>query len=253
MPTLADVEEQRQALDNIIILAKAELLRLWPALPVEDPEELKRVLVPIFVELVAEYGSMAAVLASDWYEQLRVEAKATSNYVALLAATATAEAMTSQIQYAGAGAYVSPAKALVDAAAVLDKFVGYGQRDTIDLNVNMDPEAGVTWARMAQADACAFCAMLATRGGDYRSEGSAIVVTGAGTRPSRQGKRALGEKYHDDCRCIATPVFTGLEYEYPAETQVWAQLYGDAVATLPTGAKDTKAVLAYMREHGGLR
>jgi hypothetical protein len=252
VPTLEDVQRQRQGLDDVITLAKAELVSLWPSLPTDVPEQLKDQLLDVMVALVADYGSQAAVLAADWYAELRAEAPTQSSYLALMAATATAEAMASEVGYAGAGAYVSPTKALIDAAAVLDKFVGYGQRDTIDLNVNMDPEPGVTWARIAQSDACAFCAMLATRT-DYRSQGSAIIVTGAGSRPSRQGKRALGEKYHDDCRCVATPVFTGLEYEYPAETQVWAQLYEDAAQNLPTGRRDTKAILAYMRQHGGLR
>lgn len=259
MPTLEDVDQQRQGLDDVITIAKADLVSLWPAMPVDDPEELKKALVPVFVQLVAEYGSMAAVLASDWYDELRAEAQASGNYVAVLAATPTAEAMASQVEYAAAGAYVSPVKALKDAAAVLDKFVGYGHRDTIDFNVELDKnlsqveEPGVTWARMAQDGACAFCAMLATRGGAYRTQAGALTVTGAGTRPSRQGKRATGEKYHDDCRCIAVPIFTGLDYEYPSQTDEWGALYDEAVKALPTGARDTKAVLAYMREHGGLR
>lgn len=253
MPSLEEIDLQRQGLDDVVMLAKAELVQLWPALPADDVPQLKAELPDVMLALVAEYGSMAAVLAADWYTELRQEAEAETSYLTVLAATATAEAMASEIGYAGSGAYTSPTKALIDAAAVLDKFVAYGQRDTIDLNVNMDPEPGVTWARMAQGDACAFCAMLATRGADYRSQGSAIVVTGAGSRPSRQGKRAPGEKYHDDCRCVATPVFTGLDYEYPAETALWASLYDDAVKNLPTGARNTKAVLAYMREHGGLR
>jgi len=253
VPSLEDIDLQRQGLDDLILLAKAELVELWPALPADDAPQLKLELPDVMLALVAEYGSMAALLAADWYTELRQDAQAETPYLAALAATATAEAMASEIGYAGSGAYTSPTKALIDAAAVLDKFVGYGHRDTIDLNVSFDPEPGVTWDRQAQADCCAFCAMLATRGGDYRSQGSALFVTGAGTRPSRQGKRALGEKYHDDCRCVATPVFTGLDYEYPPETKIWASLYDDAVKNLPTGARNTKAVLAYMREHGGLR
>jgi len=252
VPSLEDVDLQRQGLDDLILLAKAELVELWPALPADDAPQLKAELPDVMLALVAEYGSMAALLAADWYTELRQDAQAETSYLTVLAATATAEAMASEIGYAGSGAYVSPTKALIDAAAVLDKFVGYGHRDTVDLNVSFDPEPGVTWARLAQDDACAFCAMLATRT-DYRSQGDALIVTGAGSRPSRQGKRSLGEKYHDDCRCVAVPVFTGLEYEYPAKTAEWSQLYDDAVKNLPAGRRNTRAILAYMREHGGLR
>lgn len=251
MPTLEDVELQRNALDDIITIATAELAAAWPSLPAEDPEELKRVLPAVMLALVEEYGSLAAVLASDWYEELREEAQKSGTFLAVMAATATLEQMQSEIEWAAAGAFTSPTKALTSAVKVLDKYVGYGNRDTIDLNTQR--EQGVTWARWAQDDACAFCALLATRGGAYRTQFSATLTTGAGTRPSRQGKRGTGEKYHDNCRCVAVPVFEGLDYEYPSKTDEWASLYADAVKNLPSGARDTKAVLAYMREHGGLR
>ena len=52
---------------------------------------------------------------------------------------------------------------------------------------------------------CAFCVMLASRGPIYVSRESAERVV----NPS--GKRALGDKYHDNCQCRAVPAFSSDE------------------------------------------
>lgn len=70
--------------------------------------------------------------------------------------------------------------------------------------------------RVPAAGCCAFCAMLASRFADYKSSRSAGEVVGRGI-PVGEGKgrgsygrgrglktrgsQALGEKFHDDCRC----------------------------------------------------
>lgn len=52
---------------------------------------------------------------------------------------------------------------------------------------------------------CAFCVMLASRGPVYNSRESAERVV----NPS--GKRAVGDKYHDNCQCRAVPAFSSDE------------------------------------------
>lgn len=77
-------------------------------------------------------------------------------------------------------------------------------------------QGGMRSQRVPKAGCCAFCAMLASRFAEYSSEASAGTVVGRGV-PIGEGKghgsfgkgrglktrgaRALGEDFHDFCRC----------------------------------------------------
>jgi hypothetical protein len=57
------------------------------------------------------------------------------------------------------------------------------------------------WARYSQTGTpCGWCAMLLSRGAVYKTRASA-------------GDRADVDKYHDNCRCVAVPVFLEDQYE----------------------------------------
>lgn len=97
---------------------------------------------------------------------------------------------------------------------------------------------------------CAFCVMLATRDSDwrsYKSAQSAERVVG-NARGDQRGKRAVGEKYHDWCQCIAVPVW-GAE-ELPFDRGGYYEMYAKASANAGTGK--TKDVLAAMRQIYGI-
>lgn len=93
----------------------------------------------------------------------------------------------------------SPQQAM-DAAAV--RMVGStqylaleGGRSVINRSVDAD-EMATGWSRVTDADPCAWCAMLASRGPVYKSAKTA--------GDPRQG----GNRYHDACACQAWPAFT---------------------------------------------
>lgn len=93
----------------------------------------------------------------------------------------------------------SPQQAM-DAAAV--RMVGSAQylaleggRSVINRSVDAD-EMATGWSRVTDADPCAWCAMLASRGPVYKSAKTA--------GDPRQG----GNRYHDACACQAWPAFT---------------------------------------------
>jgi hypothetical protein len=88
----------------------------------------------------------------------------------------------------------------MDAAAV--RMVGSAQylaleggRSVINRSVDAD-EMATGWSRVTDADPCAWCAMLASRGPVYKSAKTA--------GDPRQG----GNRYHDACACQAWPAFT---------------------------------------------
>lgn len=121
-------------------------------------------------------------------------------------------------------------------------------------------EAEVHYIRApASAKPCAFCVMVAARSmSDYRpykSVESMMTVVGRGRTPVHSagpGKRAVGEAYHDNCKCIAVPIWPGFitpmsESRMEAFHDMYAKAYANA------DGYDTKSVLAAMRQLYGLR
>lgn len=93
------------------------------------------------------------------------------------------------------------------------------------------------WRRVTDANPCAFCAMLASRGPAYKSRESASLT---GTTRGRRGKRPLGSKFHDRCGCSVEEVFN--RWEPTKREQQFIDLYEAAAGG------SAKHVLARMRK-----
>lgn len=87
-----------------------------------------------------------------------------------------------------------------------------GGRDTIERTVRADRSA-LGWARATSGKPCAFCAMLASRGPVYRSEGSG------------------GFQAHDGCSCSLEPVYRR-DADWPTGAQQYQQLWQDVTRGL---------------------
>jgi hypothetical protein len=105
------------------------------------------------------------------------------------------------------------------AAAAMRHTVNAG-RDTILDTVNNDRRAH-GWQRVTSANPCSFCALLATRGAVYRSEGR-------GSFPS-----------HDACLCAAQPVYNADEPPAPG-VERFRQIYNESTVGL-SGAEARNA------------
>ena len=122
----------------------------------------------------------------------------------------------------------------MDAAAV--RMVGStqylaleGGRQVMQRSIEADEQA-TGWARVTDADPCAWCAMLASRGPVYKSAKTA--------GDPRKG----GNRYHDHCGCQAWPSFT---HDEPF-IGVAEQLYDDWLRTT-RGHGGKQAVNAFRR------
>ena len=117
-------------------------------------------------------------------------------------------------------------------------------RDTVIVNATNE---GVRWVRQAKLNACGFCKMLATRAAkdlqkySYSSEGirrdaetGDYITVVIGKRGKTRGKRKLGSKFHDHCRCIAV-MLRDNSYEPPEYVQQWTDQYDAIVAQEGTG------------------
>jgi hypothetical protein len=89
-------------------------------------------------------------------------------------------------------------------AAASERLTLTGERDTVAATVE-DSDEILGWRRVTDANPCAWCALLASRGSVYLSETSATRVVGR--RGTARGNQGLGDAYHDGCTCIAEPLY----------------------------------------------
>lgn len=267
MPSAAEVEDFRDALDGISTLTIQELADLWREVSDRgDAITIRNILVEAVPELLVPFETMAAQLTAVWYEDLAAE----SPFVATPADTSEVAAVEASVRWA-----VSPLFVVGSVTSPLDLMAGMAQRRVFDASrrtifENGEREGGIRYARYASANACEFCRMVATRKAVYASAESAMFVGGRGkdvsTNFDENGKRKrggqakgvrargtqkLGDKYHDHCHCVSVPVRPGQRYEPPPYVNQWEQQYKDAVRSTPGkgeyGAIDLKAVMAAMR------
>lgn len=265
-------ERVRLAQAGLSRRAQRELAAAWDKLLRLPPDKVADALKPVLVEIVEKYGSASGALAADWFDEMRELAGVEGRFAAQVATLPSAERLEVLARWGIGplfGADPDPVGALTITSGALDRMVLGVGRETTQEAVAADP-AQPRYARHASANACAFCAMLATRGAVYTSVENAGGVTGEklggkdyrkmpeqgvgreqilagsrartvaqGGRKGRATKRPLGEKYHDACHCVVVPVW-GDEYEEAPYVARWREAY----AAAPAG---TKATLASMR------
>lgn len=90
----------------------------------------------------------------------------------------------------------------------LNRVVRNGARETTIGNVRRDAKSS-GWERVATAEACAFCLMLASRGLVYRSQQTASFEA------------------HDVCQCEARPTFKGEKYRQSSVGRAARELWLD--------------------------
>lgn len=263
MATLRQVEEHRRAVFDLTTVAMAELVRVWRSLTLDDAAEATRQIKALLPLLIDGYGPAMGALSADWYDDLREAAEVRGRYVARVGDLPADGQVTALAGWAVSPlwqANPAPDLALSKLSGGVQRLLADIDRDTTTSNAEADP-GKPTWARHASANACAFCAMLATRDGVYLSEAAATGVVGRGANKRHdgsrndnlrkgiraRGKRALGEKYHDHCHCTAVPVWPGQTLERAPYVDEWEQAY--IAASRETG--ETKGLLAHMRESLG--
>lgn len=167
-----------------------ELASFYSGLDGLPPNVVRASLADALPELGDAFQLAASSLAADWYDDLRAELNIRGNF----AAAPTAPVDVARWD-ALAGYGVSPlfgevpdygaSRALVFGG--LQRTIANAHRDTIAESSIADPKA-VGWARFGTGKTCAFCAMLIGRGAVYREKASRF-------------------KSHDNCSCVASPVF----------------------------------------------
>ncbi|MEJ8652747.1 hypothetical protein WKI65_32965 [Streptomyces sp. MS1.AVA.3] len=126
------------------------------------------------------------------------------------------------------------------AAAAADREVLRGGRDLLHRASAADPRT-VGWARVTDADPCAWCAMLASRGAVYRSRDAAQLKGHAGRNAPPVDPEDL-EKYHNLCHCQVVPIYSRTDW-LPEQGEVFRELWDEATE----GHTGQDAINAYRR------
>lgn len=186
---------------------------MWAS--VSTPAQARDALEELLPLVVQAYGTAAATVAADWYDDTRAELNVSRRFSAIVP----------ELDHAGANILarwgVGPlfsnapdwrrAKALIDGGLQLR--IANAARETIQISSYEDPQAH-GWQR-SSAGGCAFCQMLAGRGHVY-------------------GEASADFAAHDHCHCYAVPAFNG----YPKLVKAFtpsAQVASDADRTRVRG------------------
>ncbi|WNN93654.1 hypothetical protein SEA_CALLINALLBARBZ_4 [Arthrobacter phage CallinAllBarbz] len=189
MATNTLLRNYRRSTGDLAALVEDEVERFWKTLDPSDARATSKALQAFLVELVQDYGDIAAVLAGDYYDALMEEYRHGARE-AILADVTPEEEIRISVRAGvhplfGANPDTALALGLVAAGAV--RLALQPGRSTIDANTRRD---GLLYARIPTGrDTCAFCLYMAALGPIF-------------------GKVEIedGNKYHDKCYCVPTPM-----------------------------------------------
>lgn len=234
--------ERRFLLDQLNGLAANDLDNLWQAADTLSTTDFFDYVVAGFPELGNIYHQIAAQIAANWFE----DSDPQSTYVAKVATPIPTKRLAESAKWAlGGDGLVGKARL----SGALQRAAFDGARDTTFLNIDATASR---WVRVARADACAFCRLLASRTGEdaYTTKEAAQFVSTS----RRRGSRKRGEKYHDHCYCVPVEIRATqsvgdvLDPETVNQVQRWNDEYLKARANAGTG--DPKQILAAWRQQG---
>lgn len=198
--------------------ALRDVLQVWPAL---DPERLAASWPPVeaaLLSVIARRRGQSATVAAGYFEAFRDAegiSGAANPVIANFGEVAASRAGTS-LRVTGPATIVrltalhrpAPVQtALVRVTGAVSRHVLDGGRETLVSSVRADRRA-LGWARAASGNACAFCAMLASRGPVYGEHSGAFQA-------------------HDHCSCSLEPVYSRNQ-EWPKRSRDYEQLWSDA-------------------------
>lgn len=207
--------------------------------------------VPLWIETVIDllerFARMSGALSADYYEQERELANVRGVFRPAPALIPDGKAEAS-LRWATKDLWIPeddnppPIEDRLEVAerkaeGAAQKIVADAGRDTIVEAFDEDDEA-LGWARMTGPEACAFCALMSSRGPVYHTEET------AGLDANDQFSGAGRYKFHNNCDCTVAPIFAGQQWEPPAYVQEWERLYAESTGS----AYGTKAKLAAWRK-----
>lgn len=213
-------EAHRLAQARLAAQSVQQLLASWHVLDLKQIDATLERWLLVTVPLVDAQRTKSARLAGNYLKTFRaLELGSTSGFTPTLVEHVAPEAVATSLTVTGPYALRAslgrgkPFDDAVDSAAAgmaragMRQVLG-GGRDTINESVKSDKQA-LGWARATSGNACAFCAMTASRGAVYKSEDAA------------------GFEAHDGCHCEPEPIYRA-DAALPPGSERYKQLWQEA-------------------------
>ncbi|MFP3579973.1 hypothetical protein SB659_10370 [Arthrobacter sp. SIMBA_036] len=226
-----DIERFRAANNELSKRVQDTLEAFVRSLNFKQPEMVRDALLEFMPALTAQYGSVAASIAAEWYQEQRTADGASGRFRPALAANVPADAVQSKVRYLASHLWTPTPEAIIGPLlTAADKYVKQPGRATTALNAKRE---GVAWARVPTgAKTCTWCLILASRDAVYVSE-----------RSAKTGKD--GEHYHGDCDCQAVRIGSSRDYPPGYLPDDYYDMYQSARDE--AGSNDVKDIAAAFR------
>lgn len=215
-------EAHRLAQARLGARSVAEMLTLWALLDVENLDATVERWLRATVPVIQSRRADSARLAANYVDQFKkLELGMSARTPVVLAETARPETIISSLTVTGPATI----KSNMARGLVLDRAVGHartkvagaamrhalnGGRETVSDTIEADRQA-LGYARATSGKACAFCAMLASRG------------------PVFKGEDTAGFQPHDHCSCSVEPVYRR-DAAWPAGSTAYKAQWDQATA-----------------------
>lgn len=171
-------------LAELVRLARVDLAALFAE--IDDVAATRALLADVLPDLADVYGSAAASIAADWYDDVRDEEEISGRFRALAAALPD-RGRTDALAAWAASTATDIISAQTLAQGGLQRIIANAGRDTVTGSSIADPRAR-GWQRAGSGHNCAFCNMLIGRGAVY-------------------SERSVSFAAHDHCNCVAVPAW----------------------------------------------
>lgn len=187
---MATALQVRDALRGLNALARRDLAAAFAELNRLPADRVAGPLAVVLQELGDKYGTAAAALAADWYDELRDESGAGGRFTAEPVADVETARYRALARW-GIDPLFGPQS---DVSAALTLLAGGLQRTIADqhrltiVDNSIRDTAAAGWKRVGVGGSCGFCRMLIDRGHVYTEAGVTF-------------------RSHDHCNCAASPEF----------------------------------------------
>ena len=240
MIPLSTVESVAALNSTVTGAALVDLQSLLAATRDMEPTLARKVLFEAFPDVFTSYATATSDIAATFYEETRVAAGVKSAYTAQTLTEAAPIPRLNALVGFGTASFEQGVNALMFQALSggLIKMFSEISADTIIGNAARDNEI-VGYQRVPARGCCAFCGLLASQG---VSGGGLLEVVGRGkpvpSGPKRKGgqargigargSRAIGELFHDNCRCTSVPVFRTNSVQMQSDAEEYYDSYRDS-------------------------
>jgi hypothetical protein len=178
-------QAHRADLQQLTGLAADDLSLIWDSLNAAAGFDGLMDELPKLVEM---YGSAAATLGADWYDELRVAEEVAGSFTAVTAELPDPGRTYALAGWGAAEAVKNPVTALTLVTGGLQRIIANADRQSVTISAVEDPRSS-GWKRVGRGrGGCDWCQMLIGRGAVY-SEATAQFES------------------HDHCFCTAVPEF----------------------------------------------